>query len=206
MNIVVTTVTCAVKCIKPSGLEPPSSNAAKRFNTHDTRDSRTLILSMDDNQKIIEEFQGIKLCWTACEHVNISTSFSYYPASDETRQLKLYTNNAGGDRCTSSWSHVAFQHSTTYQTLAMDPRKKEDIINCLDKFIQGKEYYNGIGKAWKRGCLIYGPPGTGKSTMIYAMANHLKYDIYDLELTAVKDNADLRKLLIKISNKSIIVV
>ncbi|KAL0283070.1 UNVERIFIED_CONTAM: AAA-ATPase ASD, mitochondrial [Sesamum angustifolium] len=39
-------------------------------------------------------------------------------------------------------------------------------------------------------------PGTGKSTMIAAMANLLKYDVYDLELTAVKDNTELRKLLI----------
>jgi chaperone BCS1 len=51
-----------------------------------------------------------------------------------------------------------------------------------------------------------GPPGTGKSTMIAAMANLLGYDLYDLELTAVKDNTELRKLLIETSSKSIIVI
>ncbi|KAJ7970931.1 AAA-ATPase [Quillaja saponaria] len=40
--------------------------------------------------------------------------------------------------------------------------------------------------------------------MIAAMANFLNYDVYDLELTAVKDNTELRKLLINTSNKSII--
>ncbi|KAI5672123.1 hypothetical protein M9H77_12487 [Catharanthus roseus] len=63
-----------------------------------------------------------------------------------------------------------------------------------------------IGKAWKRGYLLYGPPGTGKSSMIVAMANLLKYDVYGLELTAVKDNTELRKLLIEISPKSIVVI
>ncbi|CAI9105954.1 OLC1v1004991C1 [Oldenlandia corymbosa var. corymbosa] len=42
--------------------------------------------------------------------------------------------------------------------------------------------------------------------MIAAMANLLKYDVYDLELTSVKDNSELRKLLIEIMGKSIIVI
>ncbi|KAH7845468.1 hypothetical protein Vadar_002580 [Vaccinium darrowii] len=42
--------------------------------------------------------------------------------------------------------------------------------------------------------------------MIVAMANLLEYDVYDLELTAVKDNTELRKLLIDTSSKSIIVI
>ncbi|KAJ6676775.1 BCS1 AAA-TYPE ATPASE [Salix viminalis] len=48
--------------------------------------------------------------------------------------------------------------------------------------------------------------GLGKSTMIAAMANLLNYDVYDLELTAVRDNTELRKLLIETTSKSIIVI
>jgi mitochondrial chaperone BCS1 len=51
------------------------------------------------------------------------------------------------------------------------------------------------GKPWKHGYLLYSPPGTGKSTMTAAMAIHLNYDIYDIELTMVCNN-DLRKLFI----------
>jgi len=42
--------------------------------------------------------------------------------------------------------------------------------------------------------------------MIVDMANILYYDIYDLELTQVKNNTELRKLLIATTNKSIIVI
>ncbi|KAF8013017.1 hypothetical protein BT93_I1010 [Corymbia citriodora subsp. variegata] len=42
--------------------------------------------------------------------------------------------------------------------------------------------------------------------MISAMANFLNYDVYDLELTAVKNNTELRRLLIETSSKSIIVI
>jgi len=38
------------------------------------------------------------------------------------------------------------------------------------------------------------------------MANHLRFDIYDLELTAVQSNSDLRMLLVGISSRSILVV
>uniref|UniRef100_A0A453A2V7 AAA+ ATPase domain-containing protein n=2 Tax=Aegilops tauschii subsp. strangulata TaxID=200361 RepID=A0A453A2V7_AEGTS len=62
------------------------------------------------------------------------------------------------------------------------------------------------GRAWKRGYLLYGPPGTGKSSLVAAMANYLKFDIYDLELTEVKSNSDLRRLLVGMSNRSILVV
>ncbi|KAF8013025.1 hypothetical protein BT93_I1018 [Corymbia citriodora subsp. variegata] len=125
------------------------------------------------------------------------------------RQRKLYTNNPSqnwfGYKQT-KWSHVVFEHPATFETLAMEPNKKQEIMNDLKKFSEGKEYYTKVGKAWKRGYLLYGPPGTGKSTMIAAMANFLNYNVYDLELTAVKDNTELKKLLIETSSKSIIVI
>lgn len=42
--------------------------------------------------------------------------------------------------------------------------------------------------------------------MVAAMAMLLSYDVYDLELTAVKDNTELRKLLIETTGKSTIVI
>ncbi|CAN1344428.1 AAA-ATPase At3g28600 [Linum perenne] len=79
-------------------------------------------------------------------------------------------------------------------------------MDDLVAFTKSEEYYARIGKAWKRGYLLYGPPGTGKTTMIAAVANFLNYDIYDLELTDVRNNTDLRKLLIDVSSKAIVVI
>ena len=99
-----------------------------------------------------------------------------------------------------------FEHPATFETMALEGHKKKEIIEDLLTFSKSKEFYERIGKAWKRGYLLHGPPGTGKSTMIAAMANLLSYDVYDLELTAVKDNTELRKLLIETTSKSIIVI
>lgn len=38
------------------------------------------------------------------------------------------------------------------------------------------------------------------------MANYLKFDVYDLELSSVKRDSDLRRLLLRTTNRSILVV
>ncbi|KAF8035466.1 LOW QUALITY PROTEIN: hypothetical protein BT93_C1481 [Corymbia citriodora subsp. variegata] len=116
------------------------------------------------------------------------------------RERLLYTNSHGG------WRQVPFKHPSTFDTLAVDPERKRDIMEDLRDFMAGKAFYQRTGRAWKRGYLLYGPPGTGKSSMIAAMANFLGYDIYDLELTKVHSNSDLRELLTTTSSKSIIVI
>lgn len=124
------------------------------------------------------------------------------------RQRKLYTNCTGNGEYErgGKWSHVIFEHPSSFETIAMNPKKKKEIVDDLVTFSKAKEYYAKIGKPWKRGYLLYGPPGTGKSSLVAAIANFLKYDIYDIELTNVKNNAELRKLLIGITSKSVVVI
>ncbi|XP_075664224.1 AAA-ATPase At3g28610-like [Castanea sativa] len=131
-------------------------------------------------------------------HYVISQGREISPKESKRKQL-IQT----GPYC--EWTDIVFKHPGTFQTLAMDP-KKEEIINDLINFTNRKEYYAKIGKAWRRRYLLYGPPGTGKSTMIAAMANFLDYDIYNIELTAIKDDTELRMLLSETTNRSIIVI
>ncbi|XWS32829.1 hypothetical protein CRYUN_Cryun22dG0023600 [Craigia yunnanensis] len=224
-------------------LSSKSSASAKRLKADVVKDSQSVVLSMDYNEEVIDEFQGVKVWWAASRSIPKTQQFSFYPAADEKRYYKLTVHNSCRELITKSylshvlkegkaiatknrqrklycnnpsqnwyrykgtkWSHVVFEHPASFDTLAMEAEKKEEIKNDLIKFSKGKDYYARIGRAWKRGYLLYGPPGTGKSTMIAAMANLLDYDVYDLELTAVKDNTELRRLLIETSNKSIIVI
>ncbi|KAF8034364.1 hypothetical protein BT93_C0612 [Corymbia citriodora subsp. variegata] len=121
-------------------------------------------------------------------------------------QERLIYINSRSDSRGRPWESVPFKHPSTFDTLAMDLEKKRDIMEDLRDFEAGQAFYQRTGRAWKRGYLLYGPPGTGKSSMIAAMANFLSYDIYDLELTVVPSNSELRKLLMKTSSKSIIVI
>ena len=88
----------------------------------------------------------------------------------------------------------------------MDPALKESVIADLDRFLRRRDYYRRIGKAWKRGYLLYGPPGTGKSSLVAAMANYLRFNLYDLDPSHVHSNTSLQKLLTAMPNKSILVI
>ncbi|KAI3519218.1 hypothetical protein L1887_08245 [Cichorium endivia] len=125
----------------------------------------------------------------------------------EQKTLKLFTvtQSSSYSRPT-KWTSVYLDHPANFTTLAMDSDIKEKMMKDLDRFVERREYYRKVGKAWKRGYLLYGPPGTGKSSLIAAMANHLNFDIYDLELTDVKSNSELRTLLVATANRSILVV
>lgn len=72
----------------------------------------------------------------------------------------------------------------------MDPEQKRKLIDDLKKFVERKELYQRVGKAWKRGYLIHGPPGISKSTFIAAMANHLQFDVYVLNLSNIRSDSD----------------
>ncbi|XP_031254838.1 AAA-ATPase ASD, mitochondrial-like [Pistacia vera] len=216
-------------------LSSKSSTQAKRLKADIVKNNnQSLVLSMDDYEEVSDEFQGVRLWWSSGKNVTKSQVVSFYSVTDEkrfykltfhkryrelilgpylvnvlkegnaikvrNRMRKLYTNNC------SRWSHVTFQHPATFQTLAMEAEKKQEIMEDLITFSKAEDFYARIGRAWKRGYLLYGPPGTGKSTMIAAMANLLGYDLYDLELTSVKDNTELRRLLIETSSKSVIVI
>ncbi|KAJ9693224.1 hypothetical protein PVL29_012109 [Vitis rotundifolia] len=152
-------------------------------------EEKKLAVTMGRNEEIVDVFENVK-------------SERSRAIKEENKVVKLHTVNY------SNWDlgSILLDHPMTFQTLAMDSELKKELVEDLDNFINGKDYYRRIGKAWKRGYLLYGPPGTGKSSLIAAMANHLNYDIYDLDLTNVNSNSDLRALLLAMSSKSILVI
>ncbi|XP_011025849.1 PREDICTED: putative cell division cycle ATPase [Populus euphratica] len=116
---------------------------------------------------------------------------------DKEKVVKLYNCKSGS---------INLEHPSTFDTLALDPELKKMIVDDLKRFLGRKEFYKKVGKAWKRGYLLYGPPGTGKSSLIAAMANYLKFDIYELELTSLSSNSDLRRVLLSTTSRSILVI
>ncbi|KAJ4801424.1 P-loop containing nucleoside triphosphate hydrolases superfamily protein [Rhynchospora pubera] len=211
------------------------SHGAHKQHAEMTSLSVLPFLTIAEEEEVVDTFQGAKLWWYAssCKPKYITkkckgeerfyrlTFLKKYRKLVEqeylthifhegrrilarNRQRRLFTNIRGGTGYT--WTCVDFEHPATFDTLALDPVTKRDVIEDLMSFREGKEYYKKIGKAWKRGYLLYGPPGTGKSTMIAAIANFLEYDVYDLELTAIKNNMELKKIFLETSSKSVIVI
>ncbi|KAL9244108.1 hypothetical protein vseg_017916 [Gypsophila vaccaria] len=124
------------------------------------------------------------------------------------RVLKIWTLKYSGfsyDK-KGKWESVKLNHPSTFSSLALDPSLKAMIIQDLNLFLDRKDFYRKVGRAWKRGYLLYGPPGTGKSSLIAAIANYLKFDVYDLQLMHIQGDDMLRKLLLSTTNRSILVI
>ncbi|GMI68164.1 hypothetical protein like AT5G17760 [Hibiscus trionum] len=124
----------------------------------------------------------------------------------EARVLKIHTLGNSHYASKFKWESIKLEHPSTFETLALDLELKNMIVEDLNRFLRRKEFYRKVGRSWKRGYLLYGPPGTGKSSLVAAMANYLKFDIYDLQLENIKSDSELRKLLLDIANKSILVI
>ncbi|KAJ0246319.1 AAA-type ATPase [Hirschfeldia incana] len=178
---------------------------------------------------ITDEFEGIHLEWTlhSVETQNVPNGkrffhltcdkefrkkimeeyFTYVTKSADNilrqrESLKIYTY----DRQSSCWLSTIFEHHTTFETLAIEPHLKTTVMDDLDSFSKGKDFFKSVGRAWKRGYLLYGPHGTGKSSMVAAIANYMKYDIYDLQLQSVRDDSELRRILTSTKNRSILLI
>jgi chaperone BCS1 len=211
-----------------------NTDLQQRLRVSSMDEDDKMMISMAEGEEMLDVYEGTEFKWCLIcndnssdsgignglqNEVSFEVSFqknhkekalkSYLPfilatAKDikaQERTLRIYMTEYS-----SEWSPIDLHHPSTFDTLAMDQKLKQSIIDDLDRFIKRKDYYKKIGKAWKRGYLLYGPPGTGKSSLIAAMANLLRFDIYDLELTEVNSNSDLRRLLVGMSNRSILVV
>ncbi|OMO60449.1 hypothetical protein CCACVL1_24140 [Corchorus capsularis] len=172
----------------------------------------TCVETKDENAGKIEK-RGIELSFHSKYMEKVINSYlSYVMETSKAIQEKIQVvkllslgNMCGGER-DGLWGSTNLDHPATFDKLAMDLVMKKELIDDLDRFVRRKNFYRKVGKAWKRGYLLYGPPGTGKSSLVAAMANYLKFNVYDLELSSIYNNSNLRRLLVSTRNRSIIVI
>nr|GMC72604.1 AAA-ATPase At3g50940-like [Ipomoea batatas] len=217
------------------------NSVTKRVKLGKTQNDKSLVMTMDNNEEILDSYENIDLKWRfLCikQDSNSNSSprsemrmyelrfhkkhmttvvKSYLPhilersnaIKAKLKETRFHSNlrGLGFHPHMRGWNPGSIiQHPMTFNTLAMDERVKSGVIEDLDDFVKGKEYYRRMGRAWKRGYLLYGPPGTGKSSLIAAMSNYLNYDVYDLDLSEVNSNSDLRPLLFGMGSRSILVI
>ncbi|XP_057498104.1 AAA-ATPase At2g46620-like [Actinidia eriantha] len=194
--------------------------------------SNDIVLCLDDNQTVHDEFLGARVSWTnevgkgngkGCSRTFVlrikkkdkrrilrpylqHIHTVYDEIEERRREVKLYMNAQFDHQTNGRWRSIPFTHPSTLDTIAMDSDLKNKVKSDLESFLKSKQYYHRLGRVWKRSYLLYGPSGTGKSSFVAAMAKFLSYDVYDVDLSRVSDNSDLTMLLLQTTNKSIVVI
>ena len=72
--------------------------------------------------------------------------------------------------------------------VVIDKSTKIEVISHIERFKAEKEVATKVGIPHYTGILLYGPPGTGKTSLIKAIATYFGADIYNLNLTQVKED------------------
>ncbi|RDX61752.1 AAA-ATPase, partial [Mucuna pruriens] len=192
------------------------------------QNQKHLEFAVDIGDEVVDEFEGTKFTWKMEEgsekNINNFKNYSFiltFNGKHRRRVLDLYIPHVLKtyetmkseqkvvsiySRLGNFWTKSELSHTATFDTLALSPELKKEIVDDLERFLRRKELYKKMGKPWKRGYLLYGPPGTGKSSLIAAIANYLKFDVYDLELTSIDSNSNLMRCMKEASNRSIIVI
>lgn len=90
------------------------------------------------------------------------------------------------------WQTYLFKTTKSFDNIFLP--EKDQIFRVLDTFCNNKELYCRLGKQYYLGMLLYGLPGCGKTSLIKAIANYTKRDLYIVKLSDIKTNSDLESI------------
>uniref|UniRef100_A0A2N9GGV0 AAA+ ATPase domain-containing protein n=1 Tax=Fagus sylvatica TaxID=28930 RepID=A0A2N9GGV0_FAGSY len=169
-----------------------NEDSEKDANTGSSNSRRSFVLRIRKNDKRRVLRQYLQHILTVVDEIE-----------QNKKEIKLYMNSERGN---GRWRSIPFTHPATFDTVVMDVDLKNKVRSDLEQFIKSKQFYHRLGRVWKRSYLLFGPSGTGKTSFIAAMARLLCYDVYEIDMSKVLDDSDLKTLLLQTTCKSLIVI
>ena len=171
-----------------------------------TKTSENIVIYAPSGE-IKKQNYKIKLTSTQCSK-EILESFCVYCANQYAKSKvnsvwiqKMYTNQ--GDK----WVEQPMtMNKRKVRTVILRDGMNERILSSVKRFIDTEDWHLERGISYKQSYLFYGPPGTGKTSLIKALSHEIERNIHFLNLSMIKDDDQLNKLMSGIDFKSTIIV
>lgn len=104
------------------------------------------------------------------------------------------------------WSRLNKLPIRNMDTIYLDNKVKNNILNDIDTFFKEEDVYSLYGIPYKKTYLLEGLPGTGKTSLIFAIASLLKMNIAIITFGPDMDDAVFMKAISYLPNNSILLL
>lgn len=105
------------------------------------------------------------------------------------------------------WNRLYSTTPRSLDTVILPKGEKDRLLNDIDVFMNRSEWYKQKGIPYRRGYLLWGLAGTGKTSVITALAGHLKMPLYVVSLGSMfMDDEKLIESFRMVPQKSIILL
>lgn len=126
--------------------------------------------------------------------------FEEFRPKVDNSQVNIFTSCFGG-----TWEYLARSSKRSLETVIVKDEIKKNILNRISTWKESESWYLDRGISFKLAMILYGPPGTGKTSLIKAIASHLGYHVYILNLKHFTDTT-LQRAIQQSDDKAIIVL
>jgi len=99
------------------------------------------------------------------------------------------------------WHRSSEQMPRSMDTIFLRKGVKERLLDTLRVFLERENWYVNNGIPYQLGIMLYGPAGTGKSSIIKAIANHIRYSLHILQSGSL---SDIENAMFSLSEKAMI--
>lgn len=145
-------------------------------------------------------YECIKVTMLGRKASIVRSLFEEFRPKVDSSQVNIFTSCYGG-----SWEYLARSSKRSLDTVIVKDDIKKNILNRITTWKESESWYLDRGISFKLAMILYGPPGTGKTSLIKAIASHLGYHVYILNLKHFTDTT-LQRAIQQSDDKAIIVL